>query len=193
MKQRILAVDDEPHMLQLLERIIKEKTAYHVTATSNSLMVPTMLKEARYDLIISDLKMPGLDGLDLLRLIREDHRPEELIIITAFGSLETAVQAMSQGAFDYITKPFRKEHLLFTIDRAMRWQKLKQESQRMQEIFLMEPYDKAAVEFFREYVRNMAQRSGGDVREAAARSGLAEEVIADALRAGPVDAGEGQS
>ena len=47
MKQRILAVDDEPHMLQLLERIIKEKTAYHVTTTSNSLMVPTLLKDAR--------------------------------------------------------------------------------------------------------------------------------------------------
>ena len=188
MTQRILAVDDEPHMLQLLERIIKEKTAYHITATSNSLTVPGMLKDARYDLIISDLKMPGLDGLDLLRLLREDHRPEELIIITAFGSLETAVEAMSRGAFDYITKPFRKEQLLFTIDRAMRWQKLKAESQRMQQIFLMEPYDKAAGEFFGEYVRSLAQRSGGDVREAAARSGLAEAVIAEALRAVPEDA-----
>lgn len=182
MEQRILAVDDEPHMLQLLERIIKEKTVYHVTTTSNSLMVPTLLKDARYDLIISDLKMPGLDGLDLLRLIRENHRPEELIIITAFGSLETAVEALSRGAFDYITKPFRKEQLLFTIDRAMRWQTLKQESQRMRQVFLMEPYERAAGEFFREYVRDLTQRTGGDLREAAARSGLSREVIAEALR-----------
>jgi DNA-binding NtrC family response regulator len=182
MEQRILAVDDEPHMLQLLERIVKEKTPYHITTTSNSLMVPKMLEETRYDLIISDLKMPGLDGLDLLRMIRENHRSEELIIITAFGSLETAVEAMSQGVFDYITKPFKKEQILFTIDRGMRWQKLKRESLRMQKVFLMEPYDKASRAFLREYVRTLARRTGGNEQEVTARSGLAAEVIAEVLR-----------
>ena len=189
MEQRILAVDDEPHMLQLLERIIKEKTSYHITTTSNSLMVPKMLEETQYDLIISDLKMPGLDGLDLLRMLRENNRHEELIIITAFGSLETAVEAMSRGVFDYITKPFKKEQILFTMDRAMRWQKLKRESQQMQKVFLLEPYDKASKAFLREYVRNLAQRSEGNIQEVAARSGLAPELIADVLREAPEEAG----
>ena len=66
MKQTILSVDDEPHMLKLLERIITEKTPYHVTTTSNSLEVPELLKQNTYDLILTDLKMPGLDGMDIL-------------------------------------------------------------------------------------------------------------------------------
>jgi DNA-binding NtrC family response regulator len=182
MEQHILAVDDEPHMLKLLERIIHEKTPYRISTTSNSLMVPEMLEENQYDLIITDLKMPGLDGLDILRHIRESGRPEELIIITAFGSLESAIEAMSQGVFDYITKPFKKEQILFTMDRAMRWQKLKRESQKMQEVFLTEPYEMAITKFFREYVRNLAERNEGDVPRMAAKSGLAQEAIEEAMK-----------
>ena len=182
MEQRILAVDDEPHMLMLLERIVQEKTPYQIATTSNSLMIPELLEKAEYDLLISDLKMPGLDGLDLLHYLRERDRPEELIIITAFGSLESAIEAMSQGVFDYITKPFKKEQLLFTIDRAMRWQQLKRESRRIQKMLLLEPYDKARAEFLREYVRNLAQRTGSAVDEMAARSGLDREVVEGILR-----------
>jgi len=185
MEQRILAVDDEPHMLQLLERIIKEKTSYTITTTANSLTVPKMLEENQYDVIISDLKMPGLDGLDLLKMIREKGRPEELIIITAFGSLDTAVEAMSQGVFDYITKPFKKEQILFTMERAMRWQKLKREAKRMQEIFLIEPYEEAIKAFLREYVLGLARRADGDIEEMASRSALSPKVIAEQLRDTP--------
>ncbi len=177
MEQRILAVDDEPHMLRLLERIITEKTPYRISTTSNSLMVPKMLEEEQYDLVITDLKMPGLDGLDLLRMIRENGRNEELIIITAFGSLDSAIEAMSQGVFDYITKPFKKEQILFTIDRAMRWQKLKQESRAMHAILVAEPYERAEREFRTQYVRNLAERSGNSVEEVAAASGLHVDVV----------------
>ena len=89
MKQTILAVDDEPHMLKLMERIVTEKTPYQITTTSNSLEVPEILEKSEFDLIIMDLKMPGMDGLDLLRLVKEKERFEEVVIITAFGSLET--------------------------------------------------------------------------------------------------------
>jgi DNA-binding response OmpR family regulator len=182
MEQRILAIDDEPHMLKLLERIVTEKTSYRITTTSNSLEVPKILEQARFDLIITDLKMPGLDGIDLLRLIRENNRPEEVIIITAFGSLETAVEALSRGVFDYITKPFKKEQILFTMDRAMRWQKLKRQAQEMQKIFDLEPYETARKAFVREYVENLARRCGGDEKEMAARSGQSPEWIAAAMR-----------
>ena len=184
MQQKILAIDDEPHMLKLLERIVTEKTPYHITTTNNSLEVPKILEKTQYDLIITDLKMPGLDGIDLLRLIRENNRPEEVIIITAFGSLETAVEALSRGVFDYITKPFKKEQILFTMDRAMRWQKLKQEVQKMQKILSLEPYEKASQAFAREYVRNLAKRCG-DEKEMAARSGMSPEGIAAALKDDP--------
>ncbi|HYB20277.1 MAG TPA: response regulator [Thermodesulfobacteriota bacterium] len=188
MEQHILAVDDEPHMLKLLERIITEKTSYPITTTTNSLEVPKILEQNRFDLIITDLKMPGLDGIDLLRLIRENNRPEEVIIITAFGSLETAVEALSRGAFDYITKPFKKEQILFTMDRAMRWQKLKREVQGIQKIFSLEPYEKASQAFAREYVRNLAKRCA-DEKEMAARSGISPETIAAALKENPEKTG----
>ena len=182
MEQRILAIDDEPHMLKLLERIITEKTPHRIVTTANSLEVPKILDQSQYDLIITDLKMPGLDGLDLLKLVKENHRPEEVIIITAFGSLETAIEALSQGVFDYITKPFKKEQILFTIDRAMRWQKLRQESLKIQKLLKLEPYEKASQAFLREYVRSLSQRYANDEREMAVNSGLVLERIKAALR-----------
>ncbi|MBI5117785.1 response regulator [Candidatus Poribacteria bacterium] len=182
MKQRILAVDDEIHMLRLLERIISEKTPYQITTTNNSLEVPEILGKDHFDLIITDLKMPGMDGIDILRMVREKGRPEEVIIITAFGSLETAIEALSRGVFDYITKPFKKEQIIFTVDRAMRWQNLKREAARMSEIFSREPYEKARRAFELEYVRLLAERCGGSESAMAERSGLPPDFINAAMK-----------
>ena len=177
MKQRILAVDDEPHMLRLMERIITEKTPYQITTTNNSLEVPEILEKNEFDLIIMDLKMPGMDGLDLLRHVKEKERFEEVVIITAFGSLETAIEALSLGVFDYITKPFKKEQIIFTINRAMRWQQMKRESGRMGELFGLEPWEDAQKAIEREYVIRVLERCGGDEKTAAERSGLPLERI----------------
>ena len=172
MKQRILSVDDEPHMLKLLERIITEKTPYQVTTTSNSLEVPSLLEQNSYDLILADLKMPGMDGMDILRLVKEKERFEEVVMITAFGSLETAIEALSLGVFDYITKPFKKEQIIFTINRAMRWQGMKRESAEISRIFEMEPLETAQEAFEIEYLRRLSERCGGDEKAVSERSGL---------------------
>ncbi len=178
MKQRILAIDDEIHMLRLLERIITEKTPYQIQTTNNALELPDILKRDEFDLIITDLKMPGMDGLDVLRLVKQQGRPEEVIIITAFGSLETAMEALSAGVFDYITKPFRKEQIIFTVDRAMRWQRLRREAARWAEIFDGEPYADARRAFDREYVQRLAQRCAGEEQRMIERSGMSPEAIA---------------
>jgi len=178
MKQRILAVDDEPHMLKLMERIITEKTPYKITTTSNSLEVPEILEKNAFDLIIMDLKMPGMDGLDLLRYVKEKDRFEEVVIITAFGSLETAIEALSLGVFDYITKPFKKEQIIFTINRVMRWQQMKRESSKMQELFSLEPCEEAKKAFERVYVSRLLAKCEGNEERAAERSGLPLERIA---------------
>ena len=177
MKQTILSVDDEPHMLKLLERIITEKTPYKITTTSNSLEVPELLKQNTYDLILTDLKMPGLDGMDILRMIKEENRFEEMIMITAFGSLETAIEALSLGVFDYITKPFKKEQIIFTINRGMRWQRMKREATEMEKIFSLEPYEEAEKAFEQEYVRRLSERCEGDENTMAQRSGLTPEEL----------------
>jgi len=182
MKQRILAVDDEIHMLRLLERIITEKTPYQIQTTNNALELPDILERDQFDLIITDLKMPGMDGLDVLRLVKKQGRPEEVIIITAFGSLESAMEALSAGVFDYITKPFRKEQIIFTVDRAMRWQKLRREATLWAEILDGEPYAAARRAFDREYVRRLAQRCGDEEKIMIQRSGMSPDAIAEIRR-----------
>jgi DNA-binding NtrC family response regulator len=170
--QTILSVDDEPHMLKMMERFIAEHTPYRITTTSNSLEVPELLWENTYDLILTDMRMPGLNGMDILRMVRDQDRFEEVIVITAFGSLENAVESLSLGAFDYVTKPFRKRQLVFTIDRAMRWQRMRKDAARMDRVFEMEPYAEARESMEREYVRRLVLRCEGDEATAAVRSGL---------------------
>ncbi|MCP4685333.1 MAG: response regulator [bacterium] len=182
MKQSILAVDDEPHMLRLLERIITEKTQYHIKTVNNSLEVPAILDEGNFDLIITDLKMPGMDGIDILKHVREHERSEEVIIMTAFGSLESAIEALQQGVFDYITKPFKKEQIIFTVDRALRWQAIRKEASRLGRIFDGEPYESARKAFDGEYVRRLGERCRQGKAAMIERSGLTEKFIADAER-----------
>ena len=177
MPQKILAVDDQPHMLVLLERIVREQTKYEFTSTNNPLEIPGLLEHNTYDVIITDLKMPGMDGLDILEYVNENKRHEKVIIITAFGELETAIRAMTGGAFDYITKPFRKEQILHTLDRAMSWQILESEAMACHEMCVAEPYAAAEAEFRRRYVLKMAARCEHNIDEICAKSGLSREEI----------------
>jgi len=133
MPEKILIVDDEPDMLKLLSMIIKEKTPYEVTTTNNPLEALELAKKGGFDLVITDLKMPGLDGMELLDAIKRVDEDIPLIIITAYGTVEAAAEAMKKGGFDFITKPFRKEHILFTIDKAMKWLKLERENRMLRE------------------------------------------------------------
>jgi DNA-binding NtrC family response regulator len=181
-KQRILAIDDEIHMLKLLERIISEKTPYEIVTTNSPLEVPRRLEQETFDLIITDLKMPGMDGIDILRAVKQRGGGEEVVILTAFGSLETAVEALSSDVFDYITKPFKKEQILFTVDKAMRWQRLKRESALFSSMLEREPWAEAVRLFQGEYLRRLAGRTGSDPRLMSERSGLPAEVIAEHQR-----------
>lgn len=181
MKYNILAIDDEPHMLVLLERIMKEKTRYTILTSSNSLEVPGLLEQNDFDLIIADLKMPGMDGMDILRMVKEQKRDEEVIIITAFGSLETAIEALSLGVLDYITKPFKKEQILFTVDRAIQWQTMKRDIKQFSALFELEPYEKARGAFEKEYILRMSKKTNAGTGTLSQRTGIPEDVIAAAL------------
>lgn len=176
-KQRILAVDDEPHMLKLLERIITEKTPYEVVSTNSSLEAVDMLEKESFDLIITDLKMPGMDGMDILKMIKDKKRREEVIMITAFGSLESAIEALSIGVFDYITKPFKKEQIIYTVDRAMKWQRMKDDSVQFRGILSLSPFDAAVMEFKKKYVEYYARELGKSPEAIAEQSGISVEEI----------------
>lgn len=156
---RILAVDDEPHMLLLLERIVTDKTPYSITTTSNSLELPMLLDKGDYDIIISDLKMPGLDGMDILRLLKERNRDEQAIIITAFGTLETAMESLSLGVSGYILKPFKKEQIIASIERTMEVRRMKRELKKFCQIIETEPYEDAERLFRKLYNEQLAART----------------------------------
>ena len=130
---KILIIDDEPDMLKLLSMILREKTAYEITTTNNPIEAVELAKQGGFDLVISDLKMPGLDGLEVIDAVKKVDEDTPVIIITAFASVESASEAIQKGGFDFITKPFRKEQILFTIDKALKWLTVQRENKMLKE------------------------------------------------------------
>jgi len=127
MPEKILVVDDEPNMLRLLKTILMDKTGYEVDTTNNPLEVSKLLQEGHHDLVVTDLKMPIVDGMDLIDIIKKIDPLTPVIVITAYGTIETAEEAIQKGAYDFITKPFRKESILITIKRALEWKRMQRE------------------------------------------------------------------
>jgi len=121
MPATIIIVDDEPDLLLLLRIILTENTDYKVLTTGDPHQAIDWCREYHADILISDLRMPEIGGIELLKLVKEIDPNLALIIITAYGTVESAVEAMRHQAFDYITKPFRKEQILTTVEKALKW------------------------------------------------------------------------
>ncbi len=135
MKEKILIVDNEPDMLLLLSRLIIENTSYEVTATNNPMEAADIIRKDHISLVIAEMKMPVLDGLELLEEIKRINGDMPVIITSAYGSVEHGLEAMRKGAFDFIMKPFRKEQMLFSIDTALKLAKLDKENKKLREWF----------------------------------------------------------
>ncbi|ACI22075.1 MULTISPECIES: sigma-54-dependent transcriptional regulator [Thermodesulfovibrio] len=133
MAEKILIVDDEPDMLKLLSMILREKTPYEITTTNNPIEAVELAKKGDFDLVITDLKMPGLDGLQLLEEVKKRDEDVPVIIITAYGTIDAATEAIEKGGFDFITKPFKKEQILFTIEKALKWLRVQRENKMLKE------------------------------------------------------------
>jgi DNA-binding NtrC family response regulator len=131
MSEKILVVDDEADMLELLELIITDRTSYQVVTVNNPLEVPGLIKDGGFDLLISDLTMPQMDGMELLEQVRRIDSQLPYIILTAYGTVDSAIEAMRKGALDYITKPFRQEQILLIVEKAMKFRRLQKENQAL--------------------------------------------------------------
>lgn len=123
---RILIVDDELNMRLVLQAMLK-KEGYEVASASDGLEALRMLKAGPFDVVVTDLKMPKLDGLGLLERMIHEYPSIPVIIITAHGTVATAVDALKKGAFDYISKPFEQEDLKNVIEKAIRTRRLNEE------------------------------------------------------------------
>jgi DNA-binding NtrC family response regulator len=121
MPATIIIVDDEPDMLMLLKLILTEKTDHKVLTTTDPRQAIDWCRQYHADLLISDLRMPQMEGIELLKIVKKIDPNLPLILITAFATVESAVEAMRHQAFDYITKPFRREQIELTVDKALKW------------------------------------------------------------------------
>ncbi|MHC4915217.1 MAG: sigma-54-dependent transcriptional regulator [Planctomycetota bacterium] len=129
---RILIVDDEPIKRSVMEDELRD-AGYDVTVAGNALAAQPCLEANGFDVVLTDLRMPGQDGISFLRDIRGKHPDLAVIVMTAYGTVETAVAAMKLGAFDYIQKPFPTEELLLKLDRAIGYKGLSRENKALRE------------------------------------------------------------
>ncbi len=123
----ILVVDDDKSMREFIELILKRER-YNVACAKDGADAILLLKDNFFDLIITDLMMPAINGLELLKKAKELHHDIKVIMITAFGTIETAIEAIKLGAYDYITKPFNNDDLRLRIRRAIESQRIEHEN-----------------------------------------------------------------
>ncbi|MFH2010426.1 MAG: sigma-54 dependent transcriptional regulator [bacterium] len=125
-KASILFIEDDPSGRELGLFNLK-KAGYQVEGAVDGVQGLEQFDPARHDLVITDVKMPGLSGLDVLRRIKERAPDVPVLVITAYGNVDVAVDAMKAGAFDFIGKPFNRDHLLLTVGKALESHNLRRE------------------------------------------------------------------
>jgi DNA-binding NtrC family response regulator len=129
---RVLVVDDERQQRDILQTTL-ESEGYAAATAANGPQALEALQQARFDLVLTDLKMPGMNGVVLLQELLRASPDICVILMTAHGAIDTAVDAMKKGAFDYLSKPLDREQLLLVLRRSMERVRLSRENQQLQE------------------------------------------------------------
>jgi len=129
-QKRVLVVDDDESLRRVTE-VQLQQGGYQVRTAACGRDALELLQKGPVEVVVTDLKMPGMSGLDLLKRIRADYPETVVIMVTAFGTIETAVEAMRAGAYDYVTKPVHIDELKLTLGRAMEHVQLRQEVQEL--------------------------------------------------------------
>ena len=125
--KNILVVDDEAKMQRILEIVLRQM-GHSVTCAGDGQEALTILEQAHFDLVVTDMKMPRLDGVGLLRALRGQGSDIPVIMITAFATVETAVEAMKEGASDYIIRPFKNEVVVNAVQRALKMSQIQSQN-----------------------------------------------------------------
>ena len=124
---RILVVDDDEITCNLLEEVLS-KEGYTVQKALNGRQAIDQGEKQTYDVVLTDIKMTGVDGMEVLRAYRQKNPETIIIMMTAFGSIETAIRAIKEGAYDYVSKPFKLDEIKLTIQRALEQKRLLEEN-----------------------------------------------------------------
>ncbi|MBI5557503.1 MAG: sigma-54-dependent Fis family transcriptional regulator [Deltaproteobacteria bacterium] len=132
-KQLVMIVDDEPDMLHMLKLVVARECDCEVILASTGRMALKELEHCRPDVVVTDIKMPDLDGLLLLKKITELDKTISVIIMTGYGTIEMAVQALKDGAYDFLQKPFDKDHIVRVIRYCLERTRLLRDNRQLQE------------------------------------------------------------
>ncbi|MBN1103903.1 MAG: sigma-54-dependent Fis family transcriptional regulator, partial [Deltaproteobacteria bacterium] len=123
----VLIIDDEENMRHMLQVMLK-KAGFEAETASDGLDALAAMDRAHFDYILCDLKMPRMDGMAFLKEARERFPEKTCIMMSAYGTMETALEAMKLGAYDYISKPFKQDEVLLTLRKAQERERLKEEN-----------------------------------------------------------------
>jgi DNA-binding NtrC family response regulator len=132
MKSKILLIDDDVNLCQVISYQLK-KMEYDVDVANSGREGLEAYRQGNYEIVLTDIQMPDISGIQVLQEIRKQNKEVVIILITAYGSVENALEACRMGADDYITKPFGQEQLLFVIEKAVRLRNLQTENQTLRE------------------------------------------------------------
>lgn len=130
---RIVVIDDEEGIRRLFQRLLGKR--YDLQTFARGLAALEDLQQTPCDLVITDLRMPGMDGMEVLSRVKEFDRDIPVIMLTAYGSIETAVEAMKKGAYDYLAKPVQSEEMELVIEKALERRRLIQENRLLHQEF----------------------------------------------------------
>ena len=126
-QQRILVIDDEKNMRHMLTTMLS-KAGYSVESAGDGLEALELMETSHFHYILCDIKMPRMDGMSFLKTAREKYPENTFIMMSAYGTMETALEAIKDGAYDYISKPFKKDEVLVTLKKAEERERLKEEN-----------------------------------------------------------------
>ena len=129
-KKRIMLIDNEEGLCRMMEAVLTD-SGYEVKAYTRSFEAMEEFRPGEWDLVVSDIKMPGMDGIELLQRIKEKEPGVPVVMITAFATVETSIQALRRGAYDMLTKPFEPEELLYRVKNALSQRQLQTENREL--------------------------------------------------------------
>ncbi len=184
LRERILVVDDEENLLHFLSKLLKGE-GYRVKTAETGAKALERVQRSDFDLAILDIKLPDMDGVAVLRAFREVVPEANVVMITAYGSIESAVEAMKAGAYDYVVKPFRAEEILKVVHKALEqgrlWRevlRLRREVERKYSFENIVGKSQAMQEVFRQIEKVCASKSTVLI---AGESGTGKELVAKAI------------
>jgi DNA-binding NtrC family response regulator len=195
MRPRILIVDDRENMRKLFLQLFGE--VYDIAIAADGAQALARVASEEFAVVLTDIRMPGADGFDVLRAVKQRWPETEVILMTAYASIAKAVDAMREGAYDYLAKPFEADQVALVVARAIEHRRRRRlanpletgslsvdlpDAASLAQMTYRDAVDAARESVSREYLLQLMREFGGNVTRAASRAGIERETLHRLLR-----------